>query len=436
MNNPSRPVRVVAVALAVLASGLAELNDRLSPPLDHPAIEYFNYLKHPPHDVAADLRREMDAGQVQLKFDPDQGYLPALLDALHVPVESHMAVFSRTSLQQELISPSNPRNIFFNDRVSVAWVRGGFIEMAALDPTQGVNFYTLEQQRVAQPSFTRRDDCLRCHRSDESLGVPGYIVRSFFTLPDGSPKLILGAFSTDHRSPFEERWGGWYVTGSIEHAHHMGNAVLTDPDHPDSFTAPQDAPHNPGAPSSIVALLVFDHQMHMANLITRVGWEVRCALFDKMPPREFDALLRQSAEELADYLLFIDEAPLPGPVHTSGAFAETFAGTFAAQGPRDSRGRSLRDFDLKTRLFRYPCSYMIYSAAFDSLPAPAKAAIYTRLWQVLSGQVRDPRYARLAPADRAAILEILRETKPDLARWPTAPPSITPASIKPPPAGH
>lgn len=422
MNKTGRRVRLVAVVLMVVGSAFAklaaaELSDRLPPPLDHPAIEYFNYLTHPPHDAVADLRRDMDAGKVQLTFDPVQGYLPALLDALHVPAESHMALFSKTSLQRARITPSNPRNIFFNDGVAVAWVRGGFIEMAALDPTQGVNFYTMEQPHVPKPSVTRRDDCLSCHRSDQSLGVPGYIVRSFFTLPDGTPQLILGAFDTDQRSPFEERWGGWYVTGAIEHAHHMGNAVLTDPDNPNSFTAAQ----NPGAPSDIVALLVFDHQMHMANLITRAGWEVRCALHEKMPPREFDALLRQAAEELVDYLLFIDEAPLPGPVRTSSAFAEKFAGKFAARGPRDSRGRSLRDFDLKTRLFRYPCSYMIYSAAFDGLPAPAKAAVYARLWQVLSGQAPEPRYARLAPADRAAIIEILRETKPDLARWPTTP---------------
>lgn len=411
--------RALAAGIAALAlvavSAHAELNDRVSPPLDHPAIEYFNYLKHPAQDPVARLKQQLEDGNVQLQFDPSKGYLPSVLEALHVPVESQLSVFSKTSLQIERIEPSNPRTIFFNDSVAVAWVRGGFMELAALDPTEGVHFYTLEQQRVDAPSFVRRDDCLRCHRSDLSLGVPGYIVRSFFTLPDGRPELILGAFTTDHRSPFEERWGGWYVTGSIEQAHHMGNAVLADPDNPESWTAP----HNPGAASDIVALLVFDHQMHMANLITRVGWEVRCALYDKMPAREFDRLLRQFAEELVDYLLFIDEAPLPGPVHDASGFAEKFT----AQGPRDGRGRSLRDFDLKTRLFRYPCSYMIYSPAFDSLPAPAKTAIYARIWQILSGQARDRRYARHSPADRAAIIEILRETKPELASWPRSLPA-------------
>lgn len=416
----------IAAFVFVIASAFAELSDRLSPALDHPAIEYFNYVKHPPEDPVAGLARKLDQGTVQLKYDGEKGYLPAALQALNVPVESQMAVFSKTSLQEDRIEPANPRTIFFNDSVAVAWVRGGFIELASLDPRQGVIFYTLDQQPVAHPSFLRRDDgvCLRCHRSDESLGVPGMIVRSFPTLPDGSPKLILGGFTTDHRSPFEERWGGWYVTGSIEHGREMGNAMLTDPDHPEAMITDQtlhaatlrdkfDTNVYLSPYSDIVALLVFDHQAYMTNLITRVGWEVRCALYDHVSARALHDLLHDCAKELVDYLLFIDEAPLPGTVHGSSGFAEKFA----AQGPFDPQHRSLRQFDLRTRIFRYPCSYMIYSQAFDSLPAPARDAIYQRMWQVLSGQDKDPRYARLSPSDRESIIEILRATKPDLPSY-------------------
>ena len=407
----------VLLLLAVAAGCFGELNDRLSPPLDHPAIEYFDYLKHPPQDVVSNLKRGIEDGKIQLKFDAgkgDKGYLPAVLEALHVPVESQLAVFSKTSLQSPRISPDNPRTIFFNDSVAVAWVPGGFIELAAQDAGQGAIFYTLEQQSVARPTFVRRDDCLRCHRSDVSLGVPGMIVRSFYTMPDGSPKLILGGFTTDHRSPFEERWGGWYVTGTMARSRHMGNAVLADPDHPESMVAPE----APGAISDIVALLVFDHQMYMTNLITRMGWEVRCALYDKVSSAALAALLRESAKELVDYLLFIDEASLPGPAHGTSGFAEKFA----AEGPFDAHGRSLRQLDLNHRLLRYPCSYMIYSPAFDSLPTPAKSAVYQRMWQVLSGQARSEkekgsRYARPSVADRQAIVEILRATKPGLPAY-------------------
>lgn len=417
-------VLLVAAFALCAASGFAELNDKLSPPLDHPAIEYFNYLTHPPNDVVADLKRKIEDGRLQLKFDGDKGYLPAVLHALNVPVESQMAVFSKTSLQSPRIEPANPRTIFFADSVSVAWVHGGFIELAAQDPRQGVIFYTLEQQFVAQPSFVRRDDCLRCHRSDVSLGVPGMILRSFYTLPDGAPKLILGGFTTDHRSPFEERWGGWYVTGTMANGRHMGNAMLADPDNPASMITDQtlhvtslhdkfDTNHYLSPHSDIVALLVFNHQKHMTNLITRVGWEVRCALYEKTASRALTALLRESANELVDYLLFIDEAPLPGPVHGTSGFAEKFA----AQGPWDSHGRSLRQLDLRTRLLRYPCSYMIYTQAFDSLPEPAKNAIYQRMWRILSSEEKDNRYVRLSLANRQAIVQILRETKKGLPSY-------------------
>jgi hypothetical protein len=413
---------LIAAAVAVsMASGFGELADKLSPSLDLPAIEYFNYLKRPPQDVVSELKRRIEEGRVQFKFDGERGYLPAVLQALSVPIESQMAVFSKTSMQSERIEPRNPRTIFFNDSVSVAWVRGGFIELAAQDPEQGAIFYTLGQQSVDRPNITRRDECLRCHRSDVSLGVPGMILRSFYTMSDGRPKLILGAFTTDHRSPFEERWGGWYVTGAMAPGRHMGNAMLADPENPESMITGQTlhlkslqgkfdtnaylSPH-----SDIVALLVFDHQMYMTNLFTRVGWEVRIALSEKAAPRALSDLLRETAKELVDYLLFVDEAPLPGPVHGTSGFAEKFA----AEGPWDSHGRSLRQLDLQKRLLRYPCSYMIYTKAFDSLPEPARNAIYQRMWQILSGAEKGTRYARLSLSDRHAVVEILRETKPGL----------------------
>jgi hypothetical protein len=424
MSKPGRAASLIALVGIALGSAFAELNDRLSPSLDHPAIEYFNYLKHPPRDAVSALKRRVEDGKLQLAFDRDRGYLPAVLQSLNVPVESQIAVFSKTSLQAARIEPANPRTIFFNDSVAVAWVHGGFIELAAQDPEQGVNFYTLEQQASSRPDFTRRDDCLQCHRSDVSLGVPGMILRSLFTMPDGAPKLILGGYLTDHRSPFEERWGGWYVTGAMAHGRHMGNAMLSDPDHPESMITPQtlrvaslqdrfDTKAYLSPYSDIVALLVFNHQTYMTNLITRVGWEVRCALYSKASSHALTTLLRESANELVDYLLFIDETPLPGPVHGTSGFAERFA----AEGPSDSHGRSLRQFDLRTRLLRYPCSYMIYSQAFDSLPEQARSAIYQRMWQVLSGEEKSERYARLSLADRRAIVEILRETKPDLPAY-------------------
>ena len=403
----------ISAGLIVSAAAVfGELADKLAPPPDHPAIEYFNYLKRPARDPVAQLSAKIEHGTLQLAFAPGKGYLPSLLENLHVPIESQMAVFSKTSLQAERIEPANPRTIFFNDTVAVAWMRGGFIEMAALDPEQGVIFYTLQQQFQEKPQLLRRDDCLRCHIADETLGVPGMMARSRYTAPDGMPKLLLGGFATDHRSPMEERWGGWYVTAKSGPPRHLGNTMVTGDDpppagetrYPESLEGKFDTAGYLSPYSDIVALLVFNHQIRMTDLIIRMGWEARAA-----PAGD----LREAARELVDYLLFVEEAPLGGKIQgTSG-----FAAKFAAEGPADSQGRSLRQFDLDKRLMRYPCSYMIYSPAFDSLPSAARTAIYQRMWQVLSGEDQSARYARLSRADRRAIAEILRATKPGLPAY-------------------
>jgi hypothetical protein len=114
-----------------------------------------------------------------------------------------------------------------------------------------------------------------------------------------------------------------------------------------------------------------------------------------------------------DYMLFADEARLREPVEGAGGFTKTFP----LRGPHDRRGRSLRDFDLNTRLFRYPLSYMIYSAAFDALPDAVRERVYRRLYEILSGQDRSAKFAGLSVEDRRGILEILGETKGDLPKW-------------------
>ncbi|HUI78625.1 MAG TPA: hypothetical protein VLY24_11930 [Bryobacteraceae bacterium] len=407
---------ISATLIVSAAAGFAELGDKLAPAPDHPAIEYFNYLKRPARDPVAALSRRIEQGGVQLNFATGTGYLRSLLEALHVPIESQMAVFSKTSLQADRVEPSNPRTIFFNDSVAVAWVRGGFIELAALDPEQGVIFYTLQQEPQQKPDFLRRDDCLRCHISDDSLGIPGLVARSRFIAPDGMPKLVLGGFGTDHRSPFEERWGGWYVTGATGTTKHMGNTVIAGeepeanhtPAHLDSLTGKFDTSAYLSPYSDIAALLVFNHQIRMTDLIIRIGWETRAA-----PAGQRAKIVRDGAKELVDYLLFVDEALLPSRMRGTSGFAERFA----SEGPRDRQGRSLRQLDLDKRLMRYPASYMIYTQAFDSLPAEAREAIYQRMWQVLSGEDSSARYARLSLADRQAIVEILRETKPGLPAY-------------------
>jgi hypothetical protein len=404
----------------VPALSAAGLNDRLAPTVNHPAIQYWAGTLTDPASV---LNSKLQSGEARLQFDGPAGYLRSLLDAFHVPIESQIAVFSRNSLQASRIEPRNPRTIFFNDSVAVGWVYGGFIEVASHDPRKGVVFYSLMQAETPRPVLQRRSDCQRCHLADSSLGVPGMMVRSMFTAPDGRPQLIFGGSLVDHRTPFDERWGGYYVTGATGAVRHRGNAMVTNDGDPRTMVTPAtlkllsleskfDTANYLSPYSDVAALMVFDHQMYMQNLITRVGWEIRAAQYEaeQKQPVDIAPLLRQAAEEFVDYLLFVDEAPLPHPMANSSAFAANFA----AEGIRDRKGRSLRDLDLQHRLLRYPCSYMIYSEAFDGLPDEAKAAIYQRMWQVLSGAVEEKKYERLSRADRRAIVEILRDTRKGL----------------------
>jgi len=409
---------LVLTAMLVAAGVLAaQRRDAFVETRQHPAIQYGTARTSDP--IAA-LNAAVAAGKVRLQFNPVSGYLRSVLDALNVPVASQALVFSQTSFQAPKIRMHNPRAIYFSDTVSVGWVRDGdILELAALDPRQGVIFYQLEQTPAAKPQFVRNDSCLSCHLAWETLGVPGLIVQSVHPLRND--REYVNGYTTIHGSPFDQRWGGWWVTGNTGGAKHIGNISVMWNDKGSKLANPLaplksveglfDLKGYPSAHSDVVAMLVLAHQTHMTNLITRTGWEARVAAAKPSPDAELR--VRDAARDLVDYLLFIDEEPLPGPVQGSSGFADVFA----AQGPRDSKGRSLREFDLRRRIFRYPCSYMIYTEAFDALPAAAKDAVYSRMWEVLSGREKGPRYAVLSAADRQAIVQILRETKKNLPTY-------------------
>jgi hypothetical protein len=382
---------------------------------DHAAIRYSS---GPVSDPIAALNQRLEDGSASLTFEPTSGYLRSVLDALKVPVESQSLVFSQTSFQAPHINFLNPRAVYFADTVSVGWVRGApVLELAAQDPTQGVVFYQLDQKPSPSPRLVRNNECLACHLSWETLGVPGLTVQSMYPIPD--EVSYANGFTSIHGSPMEQRWGGWFVTGDHGGARHMGNVPVMPADKGKSKLANPtrvlpsveglfDLTGFPSAYSDVVAQLVLAHQTNMTNLITRTGWEAR--LTAAKPSTDGLARVNEAARDLVDYLLFVDEEPLAGPVKGTSGFTERFA----KDGPRDGQGRSLRDLELRRRLFRYPCSYMIYTPAFDALPDMARDAVYARMWEVLSGREKGPRYKALSLADRRAIVEILRETKPRL----------------------
>jgi hypothetical protein len=346
-----------------------------------------------------------------------------------------MLVFSKTSLQRHRIGPKTPRALYFNDDVYVGFCwRGDVLEVSAADPKLGTVFYTLEQEPAARPRFVRQtDNCLTCHGSSLTRGYPGHLVRSLYTDRHGLPILSLGSVRVDAATPLAERWGGWYATGTSGKQTHRGNLVLQGrPEEPPAanpdgvnvtdlksrFTvANYPTPH-----SDLVALMVLEHQTDLHNRLTRANFETRLALhqqeeFDRILQRKTDGLsdstarrLRSCCEPLVQGLLCSGEAKLTDKVTGTSSFAAEFA----ARGPRDGKGRSLRELDLQRRLFKYPCSYLIYSRAFEELPKEAKEHVYGRLWEVVSGQDNSEPFAHLTAGDRQAIREILRDTRRDL----------------------
>jgi hypothetical protein len=400
---------VLLIALPA-AAAIAGLSSSYMLPVDDDAIRY---TKGALNDPVARLQSRLDRGEKRLKYEDDFGYLPSVLKELAVPVSSQLLVFSKTSFQASRIAPRTPRALYFNDSVTVGFVRTGeVLEFAALDPRQGVIFYTLDQERTSRPHFERRDVCLQCHQSGATFGVPGLMIRSVTPDRTGMPVMSAGGFITSHTSPLKDRWGGWYVSGHSGRQQHMGNAILENPEEGERLPVTEGHQNvtnlmhyfDTGAylapDSDIVALMTLEHQTQAVNLMTRVGWEARLG----------HPGLDSAVEELLEYMLFADEAPLTDPIKGTSSFASDFQ----ALGPRDPQGRSLRDFDLRTRMFRYPLSFMIYSEEFDALPPAVRSRFVERLNDVLAGKDTSPKFAHLTSADRVAIREILRSTKRDL----------------------
>ncbi len=363
-------------------------------------------------DAIARLGRRLAEGTATLEYRDQGGYLPSLLELLGIHVDSQVLVFSKTSFQHALINPQNPRALYFNDNVSIGMVPGGVVyEMMALEPSHGLAFYTLDTKKTDHPSFQRRGvECLFCH-APGNKGAAAMVVASVIPLADGAPAYTSAFIDTiDHRTPFSRRWGGWYVTGTHGSQRHMGNAVASDPEHPldldernsQNVTSLADRfdVHKYLAPTSdIVSLMTLEHQVGATNRLGALGVMYRNAQRSGMSDADA-ATIDREVNDVADYLVFKEEsfdAPVQG--------VSTFTKTFAAEGPRDRQGRSLREFDLHTRLFRYRLSYMIYSDLFEAMPPGLKTRMYARLHDVLS--TRDP-----------VAMEIVRETKKDLpAGW-------------------
>src|SRR5262245_16575979 len=333
----------VALALAVASASATygQAREDWHGVLDqHPAIQY---AIRPTTDRAAQLNRAIADGSRSLQRDRRTRYLRALLDALGVPEESQLLVFSKTGVQRAYTGPHNPRALFFNASVIVGYIPGApLIEIAAHDPQQGLVFYTLDQT-ASSPSLTRTTMCLTCHVSATTLEVPGVIARSNAVGEDGVVMPQLGSNDVTHQTPHPDRWGGWFVTfetlvGYNQRAH-AGNITFTSAGTTSNqvfvdWTNSEPELRGYLSPlSDIVALMVFDHQARAINLLTRLNWESRVVSAGGRAGTA-DGTLRPLVNELADYLLFAGEAPPSIELTPRRGFAERLA----ASVPRDRRG--------------------------------------------------------------------------------------------------
>ncbi len=391
----------------------------------------FQYMETRAENRVSRLLEALRAEELELGYTSRRGNLEALLAALEIPQSSQVLVFSKTSMQVRYISSRNPRAIYFNDDTYLGWVHGSsLVEISTADPKLGTAFYTIDMSPTRPKLQQAYYDCMACHATSLTQGIPGHTVRSVLPTYDGSVDPRKESFITDDSSPLAKRWGGWYVTGLHGDMSHMGNSILRGDGLDTANNGNRlhlrddfDTSHYLSPYSDIVALMVLEHQTQMHNSLTRADFFVRQLKYETREDEatdEFEAEWRQQlrliAKEVVDRMLFRDAAPLTSQIKGSVRFAEEFT----ARGPKDDQGRSLRDFDLQTRLFKYPCSFLIHSPTFDALQPELRHEIYRQLSEVLTADFSSDLpasddYPHLSPQMRGDILEILTHTQAD---WP------------------
>jgi hypothetical protein len=362
-----------------------------------------------------------------------------------------VAVFSKTSLQRGRIRPQRPRVIYFSDSAYVGWVPGGWVEITTVDPLLGPVFYAFDLPALHRgpPGITRDPECLSCHGGTFVREVPGVFIRSVFPSATGEPLLRFGTLIVDDRTPFSDRWGGWYVTGYRGATAHRGNAFASEvagqlvfapaAQRPEELSAFFDPGDYLAPTSDVVALLVLEHQTAMQNVITRAAFAARKMIaYQRSLQKHFrepetdepaydsvKSVFAGAVQDLVDRLLFRHEAVLPDGVVGSAAFRQAFV----EGAPRTGAGRFLKEFSLRGRIFAQRCSYLIYSEMFSALPEPLKSRLFSRLKAALENRDPQDRYAYLPADEKQRILGILVETHPEAKRrWgvAVAPPAGVP----------
>ena len=158
--------------------------------------------------------------------------------------------------------------------------------------------------------------------------------------------------------------------------------------------------------SDVVAQLVLAHQTQMTNLITRTGWEAR--LLAAKPSTDASARVAEAARDLVDYLLFIDEAPLTGPVKGGSGFTERFA--------KDRTARQAGTVAPRLRSAPPPVPVSVqlhdlHAGVRRHAGAGPRRGVRPDVGRVVGAREAARATAGLSLADRRAIVEILRATE-------------------------
>lgn len=375
-----------------------------------------DYWTRPLTDRFTRLKADLESGKIPLDTTGEVPFLRSLLRALNVPESSQMLVFSATSLQQAIISPRNPRALYFNEEFYVGYVPGGKVEVISIDPALGGIYYMFPFPRDGRAlRIERSGKCMNCHVNEDTRNVPGLVVKSVIAGPNGGSLMAFRKEQSGHGVPYTERFGGWYVTGTHGITGHWGN-VSGDYNAGQLEKIPQDPATGfdpsryPLPTSDILPQLIHEHQAGFDNRVIEAVYQTRELLAAN--PKSTAARLDKIAQELTRYILFADEAPLPAPVEGDPAFKAAFL--------RNRRvvadTASLKDLDLKTRLFTHRCSYMIYTPLFQNLDPTLKQRIYRRMAAALDTARPDPEYAYLSAPEKQGIRTILRATLTDLPK--------------------
>jgi hypothetical protein len=415
--------RILLILAAVSGLTLASASDPFPPDYHRLDAPQHQYWERTPRDRFSSLKNDLEAGRVILNSSIEREFLEDLLRELAIPPSSQLLVFSSTSLQTSLISAVNPRALYFNEEVYVGYIPRGRIEVIGLDPELGAIFYIFDIPRgvnAPAPVIERSTRCMNCHAGAETGRVPGLLVKSVIPGPNRGSLLGFRDQEIGHHVPYSDRFGGWYLTGSDGFTNHWANLtgrlvqgeLIPIPVNLGTV----DLERYPVPTSDMLAHLVHEHQTGFVNRVVEAAYRARTTLHrhDGSLGNDGAAELDHQARRLVRYLLFADEPPLPaGGIQPNSQYQEAFL-----KGRRtDREGRSLKDLELQTRLFKHRCSYMIYSPLVATLPGEMKRRLYVELQRALGPQAA-PEFAYLPESERRQIREILRATLHDLpADW-------------------